>query len=75
MEAKQRYVESWVHPHLKQAPVDLALGSGLDILTQSATHQLGSLSIRLISLNLDFLVWKMESKLPVPHPSQGCYED
>lgn len=45
VEAKQLCIESWVHPHLKEAPVIPVQGSGLDMLMQSATHKLGSLSI------------------------------
>lgn len=66
-------VESQVHLYLKCAPVDLEQDSSLDILTQFATHQLGCLSIHLNALDLNFLVGKMESKLPVLPSSQSCY--
>lgn len=68
-------VESRVHLYLKWAPVDSEQDSSLDILMQFATHQLRCLSIHLNSLDFNFLVGKMESKLPVLPSSQGCYED
>lgn len=75
VEPKRLCGESWVHPYLREATVDPKLGSGLDILMHFATHQLGSLSIHLISLNLNLLVWKMESKLLLLPPHQGGYDD
>lgn len=57
--------------------MDPKLGSGLDcgLLMQFATHQLGTLSIHPISLNLNLLIWKMESKLLLLPPRQGDYDD
>lgn len=71
LERQKLWGESWVHPHLREASVGPQVGSGLDIHTQLATHQLGSLSIHFISLNLNFLVWKMGVKTASPPSPPG----
>ena len=75
LEPKRHCGGSGVHPYLREASVDPELGRGLDILMPFATHQLGSLSLHFISLNLNLPIWKMESKLLILCPRQGGYDD